>query len=356
VKIGGRERRVVLDYAALEPFRAAARSLLQKIGEGVDPRSEVGVEGRTLAQARDLHIAKMRNQGKAAASIAEYELAARHLSDWLGVPLRRVKPEMARERHQKIGKKVGPYAANKTMRGLRAFWNTARREDLSLGESPTIAVAWYKEKRRKAAIPLASLPKWFGSLSKIRNEVKRDLLLLTILTGLRKATVCTIRREAVDLELGTLHIPRPKGGEDRAFTIPLSDAALAVCARRLAATNSEWLFPSAASNSGHIEDPRVEPSDFDVPFTPHGLRATYISAGHAAGVSDRHAQLLVNHAVHDSDVHGGYILADIDALRPSQQRITDYFKEHGLALSLAGPEKSRVTSRRKAADRTRKLL
>jgi hypothetical protein len=98
------------------------------------------------------------------------------------------------------------------------------------------------------------------------------------------------------------------------------------------ATNSEWLFPSAASKSGHLEDPRCEPGELTVPFNLHGLRATYISAAHAAGVSDRHAQLLVNHAVHDSDVHGGYILADVDALRPSQQAVTDYFRRHGLPL------------------------
>jgi integrase len=332
VKAGGKESRVLLDHAALEPFRKAARDLLQKAGAGIDPRSEVGLEGRTLAQARDLHIARMRNKGKAEASISEYELATRHLSEWIDVPLKRITPQLTRERHQKIGRKIGPYAANKTMRGLRAFWNTARREDPTLGESPTLAVAWYKEKRRKSAIPLASLPGWFENVAEMRNEMKRDLFLLTLLTGLRKATACSVRREAIDLKHGSLHIPRPKGGEDRAFTIPLSDVALAVCARRLAATNSDWLFPSSTSKSGHIEDPRPEPHEFTVRFTPHGLRASFISAAHAAGVSDRHAQLLANHSVHGSDVHGGYILPDTEALRPSQQRITDYFKAQGLIV------------------------
>ena len=43
-------------------------------------------------------------------------------------------------------------------------------------------------------------------------------------------------------------------------------------------------------------------------------------------------ELLANHAVPKSDVHGGYALADVDALRPSQQRVTDYLRQHGLPL------------------------
>lgn len=107
-----------------------------------------------------------------------------------------------------------------------------------------------------------------------------------------------------------------------------------IARRRLAATNSKWLFPSETSESGHIEDPRPDPvaDGMTVPFTIHGLRATYISAAHAAGVSDRHAQLLANHAVHSSDVHGGYILPDPDALRPSQERVTAFLRQHGLPL------------------------
>jgi hypothetical protein len=65
---------------------------------------------------------------------------------------------------------------------------------------------------------------------------------------------------------------------------------------------------------------------FTVPFTLHGLRGTYISAAHSVGISDRHVKLLVNHAVPSSDVHGGYVLLDVDALRPSTQRIADWLR------------------------------
>lgn len=105
--------------------------------------------------------------------------------------------------------------------------------------------------------------------------------------------------------------------------------------------DSEWLFPSATSKSGHIEDVRV-PGTFSnwedaegnaVKFTPHGLRATFIGAGHAAGVSDRYVQLLANHALHRGDVHGGYVPEDdLPAMAAATQRITDYLRQHGLPV------------------------
>jgi hypothetical protein len=325
-------------HQVLEEVRAKARLHRAKLVSKEDPRTELGAGGYTLAQAKNLHLENIRRKGRSEATIAEYELAACHLSDLLNTPLQRLSSrsgrELIRAYHSKIAEETGPVAANKTMRGLRAFWNTARRADPTLGESPTIAVHWFKEWRRQSAIPLVSLPIWFAEVAAMGNHIKRDLFLLTVLTGLRKATVRGIWCEQVDLKTGTLSVPRPKGGVQRAFVLPLSDAAVMIVQRRLAASSSGWLFPSVTSKSGHIEDPRPElvADGLSVPFTLHGLRATYIGAGHAAGLSDRHVQLLANHAVHQSDVHGGYILPDPDALRPSQQRVTDYFRSHGLPL------------------------
>jgi integrase len=299
----------------------------------------------------------MRNFGKSEATIAEYEwLAKRYLKDWLDVPLRKLTDAMVSKRHDAIGKRTlkghkgegGPYAANKTMRLLRAVWNTARRKsEKTLGASPTDAVDTYKETRRQSALPLAHLPTWFKEVKALRAKggmaaLRADLYLLAILSGLRRRSLTTIEREHINRRVpNSIYIPKPKGGEDRAFDVPLSDAAKAIVQRVLKGHNGKWLFPSDESKSGHIEDPRAQPGEFTpwkdaarkkVAFTLHGLRASYISAAHAAGVSDRHAKLLANHAVHKSDVHGGYILAEADALREAQQRITDYLRQHGLPL------------------------
>jgi integrase len=203
------------------------------------------------------------------------------------------------------------------------------RLDKTLEVSPTIAVNMYKEVRRDAGIPVRKLPKWFAEIGAIKNPVIRDCLLFAVVTGLRKATVCAIRREHIEVRKGVVFISQPKGGADRAYTIPLSDAALVIVNRRLAATNSEWLFPGK-SKRGHIQDLRTKQGQ--VRFTIHGLRNTYISAASAAGVSPYHAKLLSNHAMSKNDAHAGYVSKDVDALRPSQQLVTDYLRGHGLPL------------------------
>jgi integrase len=44
--------------------------------------------------------------------------------------------------------------------------------------------------------------------------------LFLVSTGLRSLDARTLRREHVDFAAGTLPRPRPKGGEDQAFTVP----------------------------------------------------------------------------------------------------------------------------------------
>lgn len=141
-----------------------------------------------------------------------------------------------------------------------------------------------------------------------------------------------IARKHIDLAARTLHVPLPKGGKP--FTIPLSDFLVEVIERRLAGNVADakrreqplspWLFP-AHSASGHISEPKANGGDgFTVDFSVHGLRNTYISACAAAGISSYHTKLLANHAVPKGDVTGGYVSADVDALRPSQEAVSKW--------------------------------
>jgi hypothetical protein len=144
--------------SSLDRFREKADALNKRLRAGLDPKSEAGPEGITLRQALALHARRMRNLGKSEATIAEYEwLARRYPKEWLDVPLRKLTDAMVSKRHEAIGKRAlkghkgegGPYAANKTMRLLRAVWNTPRRKsEKTLGASPTDAVDAYKETRR----------------------------------------------------------------------------------------------------------------------------------------------------------------------------------------------------------------
>jgi hypothetical protein len=145
---------------------------------------------------------------------------------------------------------------------------------------------------------------------------------------------------------------------------PAADlAAKAIVQRVLKGHNGKWLFQSDESKSGHIEDPRAQPGEFTpwkdaagkkVAFTLHGLRASYISAAHAAGVSDRHAKLIANHAVHKSDVHGGYILTrrrQVRGVEVTFLRRQTRYEKHSSASRITSASTASRSERRKGPPR-----
>ena len=68
--------------AFVEKLRNDARKERAKYLAGHDPASKIGPEGMTLRQAFERHKEEMVNKGKSPLSVAEYELALTHLSDW----------------------------------------------------------------------------------------------------------------------------------------------------------------------------------------------------------------------------------------------------------------------------------
>src|SRR3546814_6425699 len=107
-------------------MQKAALALAEKIADGFDPAMDATWKGFTLAQALQLHLdGKTRSER----TVADYrDTIDRYLSDWKALPIATLSRPEVRQRHRRITKAHGPYAANKAMRVLRAFWNRARRQ------------------------------------------------------------------------------------------------------------------------------------------------------------------------------------------------------------------------------------
>ena len=115
-------------------------------------------------------------------------------------------------------------------------------------------------------------------------EPVRDILWIGVYTGMRLGEVKSLRWERVDLEKRILRVEETKTGE--VLELPITDQLAAVfgrCHIRAEATGEPpgWLFPSAKSASGHLE----ELFKFYAPisrvagtkFWFHGLRNSFIS-------------------------------------------------------------------------------
>lgn len=307
--------------------RDQARELLMRMGKSINPNREKEqrrATSVTFRDALDLHLGS--NKKRSARTLTDYRyLADQYLADWLKRPLTEITRKDCRERHQKIGRDSGPYVANSAFRVFRAAYNGALKIHEDLGVNPTIAVDWFAEERRKAAIPSADVADWHKQVLAIVNPVRRDYLRFVLFTGLRRENAASVEWSHIDWINRALLIPTPKGG--RPFLLPLSEELIELLKARQGCETTKtifpmtkWVFP-AASKSGHIAEPKEE---LGVKFTVHGLRNTFITVAESLDISPYAIKMLVNHSLPDrQDVTAGYITPELERLRQPMQQISE---------------------------------
>lgn len=315
---------VVIGYAGemnARDARGQAKLLIGKVTTGeeikypkkkdVEPKADAGI---TLRQAWERYLTShMKRKNRSPATIEGYaDHVERLMAHWADRPLRELAddPEKVATHHDRLTEANGPSAANGAMRTLRAIYNHARKTQRYLpAENPTLGVDWNPETRRNTAMGIEDLPAWFTQARLMRHPVRREFHLFCLLSGSRPGALLEARLEHLNVRTRLLHIPRPKGGADRAFDIPLSRAMIRCLIRAVRAGrmlmpgNKEgWIF------MGEGEEGRmVEHSENRKVLSKWGndLRQTYRTLGQIAGLSEIDLHLLMNHSL--PGVNAGYI-------------------------------------------------
>lgn len=302
------------DLSAREA-RKKAKDALGKIARGQRPGSEEAPRRGelTLRQAweryKEAHLIRKKRGERTIKGYSDH--MEQHFADWLDRPLSRLgrNPHLVTERHDKVTKEAGPYAANGCMRTLRAIYNHAAKSHLDLPRNPIVAIDWNPEERRNTGMGESDLPVWFGQLRAIDNPVRREFHLLSLLSGSRPEALKSARLEHLDLRRRILHLPKPKGGEKKAFDIPLSRPMMRSLVRLIRAARilhpdqaEFWLFP-ADSASGRLVEHKEERGV--LAKWGNELRQSYRTLAQPAGVSELDVHLLMNHSL--PGVNAGYI-------------------------------------------------
>lgn len=324
-----------------------ARRLAQAAIVGLrDEPSKRAAGPKTLAGAwerlREALAREVEAGNRSQRTIDGYAYGFRLLAPWHDVPLVNLfgEGEEVAEMHVALTRTHGPGAANGAMKTLRRIYRHARKRDRTLPAGhPAEAVDLNPTRRRKTAMSADELAGWYAKLNALPNPVRREFHLFCLLSGSRPGALTVARWEHLDVRRRVLHIPRPKGGERRAFDIPLSRQMLACLARARRAGKmvnarnaAEWIFPGDLSRSrrsggpvsaGHIVEYREDRKA--LPKWGGDLRQTYKTLAGEAGLSKTDVMVLMNHA--DSDVNDGYMTRSKvaeDYLRAQQEAMSRY--------------------------------
>jgi integrase len=315
--------------------RGAAREFLGRISRCDDPAGSDAQQqaGLTLGQVWALYENEhLRRKGRSDHTISNYRFHVEsRLTEWKDVPLAQLglDPRRVAELHTRITETAGPAQANAVMRTFRALYNFARRQKPGQlpPECPTMAVTFHPEKRRDTAMGLEDLPGWWRQLKALENPIRAEFHLLTLLSTSRPGALKVARWKDVDVKRRILRVPRPKGGEGKAFDIPLSRAMLRSLWRvrkagrmMFARQAREWIYP-AAGIFGHLAEHKEDRETLS--HWGGDLRQTYRTIAQAIGISDLDIHLLMNHSV--PGVSAGYITrAKLvpTSLRDAQERLS----------------------------------
>ncbi len=157
------------------------------------------------------------------------------------------------ELHSSISKRHGIYPANRSLALLHTIFSKTIEWGWE-GIKPCSGVKKFKEKSHERFLQAAELPKFFEALNAEHNDIFKDYIYISLLTGARKGNVMSMNWKDINLENQTWRLEETKNGEPQ--TIHLSDQAIEILNRRLVSRPSDWVFPSNTSASGHIEEPK----------------------------------------------------------------------------------------------------
>jgi integrase len=299
----------------------------------------------TMAQAWVRYEVYLNRENRSGRTMDDYKHKfEKHLTPWHRTPLRKITRAEVLTWHGEITKRAGAYAANGSARLGHALFAYARDEleapNLP-GRNPFRGKGLHNEEQsRESGMGTRDIRPWIDELLMLHNPILREFHWFSLLSGLRRNDVATLRWKDVSIQERAVTLRAPKGGKKRRFRAPLSRVMIrSLCRARLAGRlmhdrhSREWVFP-ALSRSGHVEEIKGSSwaSDGDgnkrkiVRLTKvgHSLRHSYRTLCAAAGLDRLRTKLLMNHQV-GRDVTDAYLStpALFDQLREAQREVSE---------------------------------
>jgi integrase len=159
-------------------------------------------------------------------------------------------------RRGKDGKTRGKYSANRVVELLCSMFNRAREDWGWTGANPAERITPFKERKRARFLDGNELPAFFQSLAQELNETIRDYVLVSLLTGARRANVQAMAWPEIAWQRALWIVPAEKAKSEEDIHVALSPVVIQILETRKASSLSEWVFPGRG-RTGHLIEPKT---------------------------------------------------------------------------------------------------
>jgi integrase len=239
----------------LEQARNEAKKHHVDIIQGDDPlaerqRKRAGDTVKDLSSTYlDRHAANKKSGSADKRRIEQHIIPA-----WGSLKVAAIKRADVAALHTKIGKNKGHYEANRTLALISTMLKLAEHWGVLEEGAPNPArgVKKFPEVKRERFLQSDELPRFFSELAEEPNDTIRDYILISLLTGARRANVQAMQWNQISFEQAEWRIPMTKNGTSQ--TVTLSPEAVEILKNRKY-TPSPFVFPGEGK-TGHLVEPK----------------------------------------------------------------------------------------------------
>lgn len=338
--VNGKPERVLLGRypdLSIEQARGKTAEINASIAQGENPNDKRRSKRAELT-LEDLFNEYMERHAKLHKKTwkADQGQFQRHLSHWKQRKLSTIQKNDIQKLHQQLGHTSGIYEANRLLSLLNILFNKAIVFGLWDKINPTHGIKKFRETSRDRFLQPLELPNFFKALAEEPNDLIRDYILLSLLTGARKGNVVSMRWDDIRFETSEWYIPATKNGLPHTVTLAQEALAILIQRKKQQIEQTPFVFPSTGAK-GHLTEPKkgwkrvLERANIKN-LRPHDLRRTLGSWQAREGAS---LTIIGKSLNHKSPISTSiYARLDLDPVRSSVEKAVDAMFKAGQVQSI----------------------
>lgn len=310
----------------IEQARKKTAEINAVIATGRNPREKIKLTKSELT-VEELFSYYLENYSKLHKKSYKNELRQyeSYLRKWNKYKLSEITTPKITELHAEIGNHNGRYEANRVLALLSVVFNKAKEWGYYSNDNPTKGIKKFEEQERERFLHPDELPRFFQALEEEPNQIIRDYIFISLLTGARRANVLAMQWKDISFERREWKLMETKNGKPQ--TIPLMDEAIKLLVQRriLVPKDNLYVFPSLG-RTGHLAEPkrgwqRILDRASIKDLRLHDLRRTFGSWQARTGSS---LTIIGKSLNHKSPVSTAiYARLDLDPVRESMEKATE---------------------------------